>query len=59
MVSDADGSLIVADAFKGLLSIAKDGTMTVLAGCGWPPSTANTKTSSFPSAFQTPPRNAE
>jgi sugar lactone lactonase YvrE len=32
MAFDADGMLIVADALKGLLSIAKDGKVTVLAG---------------------------
>ena len=34
MAFDADGNLIVADALKGLLSIAKDGRVTVLATAG-------------------------
>jgi sugar lactone lactonase YvrE len=32
MAFDADGNLVVADALKGLLSVAKDGKATVLAG---------------------------
>lgn len=34
MAFDAGGNLIVADALKGLLSIAKDGRVTVLANAG-------------------------
>lgn len=34
MAFDGSGKLIVADAFKGLLSIAADGRPTVLAGAG-------------------------